>query len=364
VATRWTADEDRELRRRHEDGHRVRAIAVALGRSPDAVTARARHLGIAPRRGRPWSAREDALVRSAASRGVPATVLAAYLDRSSDAVRRRRILLVGRAPARPRYRPGEDQAIRRCFADGTDIHGLARRLGRSADAVRLRARVLGVHEPSPRRRWTPVEDAAVRDGYAEGRSCATIADAMPGRSTAAVAARAAKLGLGDYARSWTALDDVRLGRFVAEGRLLSDISQALVRTPEAVRRRCRRLGLPPPPTAPARRARHRWTFHEDEVLRLHAGLSPAVLAELLGRTDNAVTLRLRSLGLRATREGSPHHKPPAIRGMTPGQRAAIERADAGRTPTRALRTASRLGVPVTAIYAPRGPSFGKGSIAG
>lgn len=84
----------------------------------------------------------------------------------------------------------------------------------------------------------------------------------------------------------------------------------------------------------------------------------------MGAPTNAVTLRLRSLWLRATREGSPHHPAPAIRGMTPGQRAAIERADAGKTPSRALRTASRLGVPVTAIYQPRGPWSGKGSIAG
>jgi hypothetical protein len=191
----------------------------------------------------------------------------------------------------------------------------------------------------------------VRDGYAEGRTCSSIAAQLPGRTPAAVAARAAKLGLSDYARRWNAEDDARLIRLVATRRPLMEAARVLVRTPEAVRRRCRRLGLPtPPPSSTARRGRP-WSEEEDEVLRLHAGVNPATLALLLGRSDRAVTARLRRLGLRAARERSPHHPTPRAGRLTPRQRAAVERAAAPLRGTSLSALARRLDVPPTAIGA-------------
>lgn len=351
MAARWNGVEDRTLRRLYAAGHPVLEIATVLGRSADAVTARRKQLGVPPRRARAWSAREDALLRAAVAGGVPATHVAARLDRTPDAIRWRQRALGGRSSPANRYLAADDEAIRRCFASGGDVVGLAQSLGRSVDAVRLRARTLGVHRPPQRARWRAVEDALVRDGYAQGRTCVSIADGLPGRTPAAVAARAAKLGLSDYARRWAAQDDARLAGLVAAQRPLTEIARALVRTPEAVRRRCRRLGLVVPPPSPTARQGKPWTQSEDEVLRLHAGVNPATLAQLLGRSDLAVIARLRLLGLRAARGRSPHHPTPRTGHLTPAQRTAVQRAGAPLPPASVLALARRLDVRPTAIRA-------------
>jgi hypothetical protein len=351
VAARWTGEQDAALQRMYAAGRSVAEMAIVLGRTPDAVTARRRQLGVPPRTARPWSAGEDALLRAARMSGVPATRVAARLDRTADAVRWRQRRLMGRPAARGRYGPAEDEAICRCFAsDGDgDVVALASSLGRSVDAVRLRARALGVHRPPQRARWHAGEDARVRDGYAEGRTCSSIAAGLPGRTAAAVAARAAKLGLSDYARRWSAEEDARLIRLMATGRPLTEAARALVRTPEAVRGRCRRLGIDAPVTAPGARRGRPWSDGEDAVLRLHAGVNPATLAQLLGRSDRAVTERLRRLGLRAGRERSPHHPAPRARRLTPGQRAAVERAAAPLRGTNLSALAQRIDAPTAAV---------------
>jgi hypothetical protein len=222
-------------------------------------------------------------------------------------------------------------------------------VGALGRAVRLRARALGVHRPPRRARWSAPEDAVVRDGYAEGRTCTSIALQLPGRSPGAVAARAAKLGLSDYARRWSDEDDALLSRLVAARRPLGELARALVRTPEAVRRRCRRLGLADAPPPAAARTGRPWTRQEDEVLRLHPGVNPATLGQLLGRSDRAVAARLRLLGLRATRERSPHHPTRRAGRLTPGQRSAIKRTPDPLSPAKLLALAGRLDVPPAAI---------------
>jgi hypothetical protein len=61
--------------------------------------------------------------------------------------------------------------------------------------------------------------------------------------------------------------------------------------------RARTLGLTTPSGRP-RGSGARWRGKEDALLRLHAGLNPAALAVRLGRSDQAVVARLRSLGPR------------------------------------------------------------------
>jgi hypothetical protein len=241
------------------------------------------------------------------------------------------------------YTPADDQRIRASFTDGRDVQALGRALGRSPGSIRLRAQKLGLHQPEPRRRWRPYEDAAVRDGYELGLSCAQIAAELPGRTASAVAARAAKLGVANYARAWTPPDDRLLRALVRDGVELERAAELLTRTPEAVRARTRKLGLTPPRSNWAGHTPRPWTASEDEQLRLHSGLNPATLAELLERSPEAVVQRLRSLGLRAGCERSPHHLVPARNGLTPGERAAIARELARGGPRRRLALAARLG---------------------
>lgn len=307
AGSRWSEAEDRLLRRLYAERLPVTQIAVRLGRSPDALVARRRLLGIAPRRPGTWSPREEWLLRAGTAAGLSASLLAARLGRSPDQVRvRRRILLGGRPPGRP-YLPGEDDAIRICLKDEGNLAMLALRLGRTPDALRLRARQLGVHRPPSRRRWADWEDAVVRDGYTSALPCAEIARQLRQRSAKSVAARARKLGVGSYARRWSSGDDRSLARLIARGDDLAAVAAHLGRTPEAIRRRGSRLGIRPPRPAPAPRRGRRWSSEEDELLRLHHALNPARLGELLGRSDGAICRRLCMLGLRARAKRSPHH---------------------------------------------------------
>jgi hypothetical protein len=344
VAGRWRSSEDTRLRQLYAAGAPLAVIAIELGRSADAINARRTALGLAPRRRtRDWSPLADSLLREATRAGVPATVLARRLHRPVEQLRaRRRQLGLDRPPAR-RYTSDDDAAIRALWTSGGDLDELARELGRTPDALRLRARRLGLHCPARRRRWTDTEDATLRDGYADGLTCDEIARALTQRTPTAVAARAHELGLASYARRWSPEDDSRLSHALSL-HTIDDVARALVRTPEAIRRRARKLGLdtnPPPLRRP--RAGARWTPEDDEFLCLHAALNPALLATLLGRSDHAVVARLRRTGLRVGRERSPHHPSPTNGGLSPGERALLDRELRDRGDRAVLVLEHRLG---------------------
>jgi hypothetical protein len=342
VARRWTSADDAQLRRCYDAGVPVAEIAKALARSADALVARRALLGVPSRRVRlPWSELEDQLLRSAVEAGVPATAVAGRLERSADQVRvrRRQLGLASRAPRH--YAPAEDTVLRDGWAAGVEVEELALRLGRSPDAVRVRADALGLHRPARRRRWTAAEDAIVRDGYVDDLTCRRIADDLGARTAGAIAARARKLGLTTYARRWTSTDDERLRRLVTL-RSPGEIAEALGRTPEAVRRRARTLGLATARSPRAARAGAQWTAEEDALLRLHAGLNPGALALRLGRSDQAVVIRPRQLGLRDGRRRSPHHPARTDGGLTAGERRLIERELPHATGRRLLALARRL----------------------
>ncbi|MGN6870021.1 MAG: hypothetical protein ACTHMY_16635 [Solirubrobacteraceae bacterium] len=246
-------------------------------------------------------------MRAATAAGLPASDIAGRLGRSPDRIRARRRTLLGALTAARPYRPDEDAQIRRYVENGGDLVLLAHRLGRSPDALRLHAQHLGLLHPVSRRRWAEWEDAVLRDGYTSALPYVEIARQLPHRTPTGLAARARKLELISYARRWSSLEDQRVAQLTASGRPLEDIAQRLGRTPEAIRRRAKRLGIAPPRPAPAPRRTRRWTNGEDDLLRLHHALNPARLAELLGRSDVAVCRRLSVLGLRAGAGRSPHH---------------------------------------------------------
>jgi hypothetical protein len=243
MADRWRSEEDESLRRVYSEGAPLALIARELGRSEDAVTARRRAIGIPGRHAsRPWTMLEDELLRRATRAKLPTTEVAPRLRRPVEQVRRRRRQLgLGRAATR-RYTAAERALLQAEWAAGADVDALALRLARSPEALRLHARQLGLHHPRGRRRWSDPEDAIVRDGYADGLTCHEIAVRLEGRTPAAIAARARKLGLATYARRWTAADDARLARVLAL-RPIDDAARLLGRTPEAVRRRARNAGF-------------------------------------------------------------------------------------------------------------------------
>jgi hypothetical protein len=353
MARRWTPEEDERLRRLYTAGASLAAMARDLGRSQDAVGARRAAVGLHSRRAsRAWSALEDAIVTAANQAGLPATTVARQLRRAAQQVRARQRQLGLAGPRARRYAADEDALMRARWTPGADVDALARELGRSPDALRLHARQLGLHRPAPRRRWQVHEDAIVRDGYTDGLTCQEIAGALPARTATAIATRARKLGLVSYARRWTYQDDTRLRHIVAL-RSVDETAEALGRTPEAIRRRARKLGLTTIPAPQGQRAGKRWTPVEDERLRLHAALNPAVLARLLGRSDHAIAARLRQLDLRAGRQRSPHHPIGTARGVTPGERAVAEHELRKRGARALIVLERRVERPVEALRAAR-----------
>lgn len=350
MARRWSKAEDRVLCSLYPRGVAIREIASQVARSEDGVSERRRTLGLPPRpRQRPWSEAEEELLRAATTAGVPASELARTLGRDAEQIRRRRRSLLGSSIRIRLYTPAEDEQIRACCESGGDPAQVARALGRSPGSVRLRAQKLGVHRPARRPRWQAYEDAAVRDGYELGLSCTQIAAELTGRTPTAVAARAAKLGAANYARAWSARDDRLLRTLTGDGVELERAARILTRTPEALRARASKLALPPLRSRRAGQPGRRWTVSEDEHLRLHASVNPAVLAEMLARSPQAVVQRLRWLGLRDGCERSPHHPPAAHQDLTPGELATIVRELQNGGRRRQLALAKRLDRPLTQI---------------
>jgi hypothetical protein len=349
MAARWTRQQDATLRRRYRAGVPRQRIAAALGRSPDAVDARRRALGIPARpRTRPWSRAADDLVRAADAARLPLAEVARRLGRPAGAVRwRRHALGLQRRGARV-WTPTDDQALGRAWPRGGELARLSRRLERSPAALRLRAVKLGLVQPPPRRRWQPDEDHRLRAGYAQGLTCAAIAARLPGRTAGAVAARARKLGLASYARRWTRQEEAQLLRLAEHGTSLEHAAYILVRTPQALRIRARRLGIQPPPShrPPTRR---RWTPADDQLLTGQANLDPTRLAILLGRSERAIGRRLAALDLRQGRKRSPHHPIAARPRLTPAQQRLLAREYRPGNGRVLVSLANRLGLPPGAV---------------
>lgn len=341
MGVRWKPEDDARVAELYAAGMPIARIGVALGRTAGAVTNRRKVLGIVDRRGR-WSAAQDAVIIAATAAGLPASAVGAHLGLPSERVRRRRAQLVSTREQPRRYSTDEDAEIRRAFQAGGDLAALSQTLGRSQDALRLRALHLGVHRPVPRRRWSGDEDDALRAGYAAGLSCAQIAaSTLPGRTAGAVGARAAKLGLANYARRWTADDDRVLRAFTTAAVPIEDAALRLVRTPEALRQRARQLQLKALPAGRHPRASMPWTAEEDAVLRERSDSNPALLSRVLGRSDLAIRYRLQELDLHLGRGRSPHYPVPQTGGLTPAQRGVALRTLAASDNAK-LQVARRL----------------------
>jgi hypothetical protein len=346
MAVPWLEEEEILLRRMYTQGAPLKQIAHKLGRSVDAVAEHRRTMRLAPRpRSRPWSKSEDALLVNASRAGIPASAVGVRLGRPAEQARRRRARLLGSAPPPRPYSQAEDAEIKARWHEPEAPGALAAAFGRPVASVRERARKLGVHRTASRRRWTTHEDEALRAGYHDGLTCERIAQELGSRSASAVAARAAQLGLATYARRWTAAEDRRLSLLAERGTNLERAARQLDRRPEALRARARKLGIDGLRAGSGSRGGRSWTTGEEDLLRANAGANPAVLAELLERTPEAVVIRLRRLNLRAEMHRSPHGPIAARQQPTPGERAAIRRAVAAGGPRRRLAVAERLGRP-------------------
>ncbi len=197
-ARRYTSAEDEVLRIEWPAGADVDALARRLGRSADALRLRARQLGLhRPATRRRWSASEDAIVRDGYANGRTCDKVAAALPQRTPTAVAARARRLGLATYARRWTAEDDIRLRRILLVRSVDHA-ARLLGRTPEGVRRRARRLGLAAPRPPdvtragARWTPDEDALLRLHAALNPA---VLATLLGRSDHAVVRRLRHLGL-------------------------------------------------------------------------------------------------------------------------------------------------------------------------
>ena len=157
---------------------------------------------------------------------------------------------------------------------------LARLLGRPRADVRQRARALSLEwsRVGVGHRWSASEDALLRRAVDDGLRVSEIVPLLTRRSPGAVAARINALGLAVHGRRWTTADDYRLRLAIEAGDSIDRVAADLERTREAIRHRCRDLGLSQPRAARDGRAYQRWTSQEETRLIELRDLPPGEIA--------------------------------------------------------------------------------------
>lgn len=200
AARRYTSADDALLRDGWAAGAPLEQLARQLGRTPGAVRLRAQALGLhRPPRRRRWTVPEDALVRDGYAMGLTCRRIADELTtRTPDAVAARARLL-GLATFGRVWTPLEDDRLRH-LAPRRSPTEVARALGRTPEAVRRRSRRLGLavaeapRQQRARAPWTDADDALLR--MHAGLDPGLLALRL-GRSDLAVVARLRRLGLRD-----------------------------------------------------------------------------------------------------------------------------------------------------------------------
>ncbi len=285
----WTDKDDARLRDLHERGQSPRRIAEALKRTKIDVTRRSQALGLY-RLLRKWTAVEDRLLRTQYGR-MSYTELAAELDRSVAAVTGR-VATLGIARQRaPRWTDADIQRLRALH--GTmPVAELATLMNRSVDAITIRAGRLGL-TAQVAEPWTAREDEQLAELHRNGTGYAAIAAAL-GRSPAAVGGRATKLGLTTSQRmrapSWTKRELATLRKRYGTVRNRV-LAERLGRSIHAIAIKARELGLGGEPG-------RAWTAKEDRYIKRHYGTMPqTAIAEALQRTRPAVAGRAGFLGV-------------------------------------------------------------------
>jgi hypothetical protein len=195
----YLAHEDEAIRTCAASRDNLVALALKLGRSPDAVRLRAQHLGVhRPRPRRRWTDWEDAILRDGYTSALGCAEIARQLPhRTPDSVAGRARKL-GLATYARRWSNQDDRRLAYLTARGLTLEDVAQRLGRTPEAIRRRASRRGTKPPpsapAPRRarRWTREEDDLLRVHHA--LNPARLAE-LAGRTDAAVCRRLCTLGL-------------------------------------------------------------------------------------------------------------------------------------------------------------------------
>lgn len=217
------------------------------------------------------------------------------MDRGS--CRRRRDRTRGAVPDRlaaavaPRWSREEDALLRRLYDAGVVVQDIAARVGRSAGAVSTRRRTMRLApRVAPGRGRTTKTSCCgwpLPPAYRPRPSrCTCMGRPIRSGTSSVVDGRRAR------AAALHAAEDAAIVSGWMGGADIGTLADRLARSPGAVRLRTQALGL--------------WTQGE-QAAGLHREHNPAALAQQLERSAEAVTQRMRVLGVRAGGESSPHH---------------------------------------------------------
>jgi hypothetical protein len=198
AARRYSAREDAAIRTAWAAGEPVEGIAGDLARTPGAIRLRARALGLhEPPMRRRWNTVEDDVVREGYTDGLTCEAIARALPGRTPVAVGARARKLGLSTYARRWSADDHRRLVRILMERS-IDDAARMLGRTPEAIRQRARTLGIvatHSASRPRsgaRWTPAEDARLKLHAALNPEALA---AVLGRSDRAIAARLRSLGL-------------------------------------------------------------------------------------------------------------------------------------------------------------------------
>lgn len=233
---RWTAKEDRVLRRRYpREG--AAAVAEVLGRSRAAVKMRVVRLGLRTDRGK-WKAAEIAYLRAHYGRERTRTI-AARLGRTAGQVCQAAKRLGLSRPGPRRWTRRETAYLRRHLRE--PLAALAATLRRTEKAIKSRCKVLGLAR-TDRHVWSRQDLRALRRRY--GREPAPQIAAELGISVQKVRAAAGRIGLTRTRPRMTRRIEAAIRRGNAAGRSDVEIAGPLGMKRQTVGAWRRRLGLP------------------------------------------------------------------------------------------------------------------------
>lgn len=291
----WTRSDDAFLRKHHKTMPRA-GIAERLKRTVPAVITRLMRLGLTNPPSPEWSDREIAVVRKYAGR-LPHAEIATKVNHGRKGVTAL-IGKIGLARKRSDIRLSKKDIdyIRKHAGKMTHAE-IARALGYHAGTVAKYARSMGLRGRGSRRDpWTRQEDQKLRKLFRTIPRM-DLAAAL-GKRTEVVRQRTLELGLRTRVahvtpRVWSEKEDQYLREHVATMTRRA-IAKRLKRTMTSVGGRIQTLNLSPRRRAPV----VRWTSAEHAFLRKNVRtMSRSAMASSLGRTEIAVALRLRKLGL-------------------------------------------------------------------
>jgi len=291
----WTRSDDAFLRKHHKTMPRA-DIAERLKRTAPAVITRLMRLGLTNPPSPKWSNREIAVVRKYAGR-LPHAEIATKVNRERKGV----TALIGKIGL---ARKRSDIRLSRKDLDYIRKHAgkmthaeIARVLGYHAGTVAKYARSMGLRGRGNRRDpWTRQEDQKLRRLF-RTIPRKDLADAL-GKPIQVVRRRTLELGLRQRAMSvrprvWSRKEDLFLREHVATMTRRA-IAKRLKRTVTSVGGRIQALNL----SVRHRTSVVRWTSAELAFLKKNVRtMSRSAMASSLGRTEIAVALRLRKLGL-------------------------------------------------------------------